>query len=280
MQIQARAKINWSLSVVGKRWDGYHLLDGVMQPIALHDTLIIRPAEALSLTIDGAPGLSPGADNLILKAARALLSAARVTDGAQITLQKRIPMGAGLGGGSADCAAALKGLNAFWGLNFTDAELLSIGVALGADVPFCLTDAPCRAQGIGEVLTPLSCGRTFPLVLIQPCEALATKDVFAAYHQARIAAPDTAGAIAALAAGDLAAMGRCAGNALESASIPLRPAIQEAKDVLRRHGAAFAQMTGSGSVVFGAFETAAAAQDAWNALRGRYSVCLLTETAV
>ncbi|MBQ9264746.1 MAG: 4-(cytidine 5'-diphospho)-2-C-methyl-D-erythritol kinase [Clostridia bacterium] len=280
MQIEARAKINWTLNVVGKRWDGYHLLDGIMQPLTLHDTLFIAPSDALTLVIDGAPALSAGEDNLVLRAARALQEAAGVRSGAQIHLQKRIPMGAGLGGGSADCAAALKGLNDFWGVHLDIPTLCKIGAKLGADVPFCVVDSPCRAQGIGEILTPLHCLRTFPLVLIQPCEALSTKEVFTAYHQSPIAPPDTEGAIAALAAGNLTALNQAAGNVLESASIPLRPQILQAKDALTAHGAAMARMTGSGSVVFGAFSTFDAAHKAYEELKSQYAVCILTETAL
>lgn len=280
MQIRARAKINWSLDVVGVRADGYHLLDGIMQPIALSDTLTIAPADDLTLSIAGAPDLSPGEDNLVLKAARALIGESGISAGARITLQKRIPRGAGLGGGSADCAAALKGLSEFWGLALPPDALLRLGEALGADVPFCLADRPCRVRGIGESLTPLPCGRTFPLVLIQPCEALSTREVFAAWRQNGIPSPDTDGAAAALARGDLSALNQCAGNVLEAASIPLRPGIRSAKEDLIALGAGMARMTGSGSAVFGAFEEDAAARSACAALQKKYAVCILTQTAV
>ena len=279
MEIQARAKINWTLDVVGRRRDGYHLLDMLMQPLALCDTLRIEPADALSLGIEGTDVLSADDDNLILRAARALQTAAGIDAGASIHLTKRIPMGAGLGGGSADAAAALKGLNAFWGVGYDLEKLCAIGVKLGADVPFCLHDAPRRAQGIGEILFPIE-SSVFPLVLIQPCEALSTKEVFSAYHQSHIAPPATENALAALAAGDLNALKASAGNVLESASIPLRPQIAEAKAALYEAGAAFAQMTGSGSAVFGAFEGKAAADSAFEALKSRYAACIQTSTAL
>ena len=280
MQIKARAKINWTLDVVGKRADGYHLLDGLMQPLALCDELSLSPADDLSLQILDAPALSSGDDNLVLRAARALQQATGCRTGVRITLKKRIPMGAGLGGGSADCAAALRGLNALWGLGLSLAALCALGEKLGADVPFCLHDGPRRAQGIGEILTPFACKRTYPLVLLQNCEALSTREVFAAYHASAIASPDTQGAMDALARDDLDALRRSAKNVLECASIPLRPAIARAKEDLCHAGAAFAQMTGSGSVVFGVFRDAADAQAAHAALRESYSVCLLTETAL
>ncbi|MBQ7655524.1 MAG: 4-(cytidine 5'-diphospho)-2-C-methyl-D-erythritol kinase [Clostridia bacterium] len=278
MEIQARAKINWTLNVVGRRPDGYHLLDMLMQPLALHDTLLIEPSDGLSLKIDGTDGLSANGDNLILRAAKMLQTEAGISSGAAITLTKRIPMGAGLGGGSADAAAALKGLTAFWQLGYDLERLCQIGVRLGADVPFCLHDAPRRAQGIGEILSSIQ-SRVFPLVLIQPCEALSTKEVFTAYHQASIAPPDTEKAARALAEGNLHSLKAFAGNVLESASIPLRPQIAEAKAALYQSGAAFAQMTGSGSVVFGAYETEQAADRAFEILKTRYSTCIRTATA-
>ena len=279
MEIQARAKINWTLNVVGKRPDGYHLLDMLMQPLALHDTLIIEPSDVFSLRVHGADSLSAGDDNLILRAAKALQKAANVSQEAEITLFKRIPMGAGLGGGSADAAAALKGLNALWGLDLDLDILCKIGVELGADVPFCLHDAPRRAQGIGEILTPIKSG-VFSLILLQPCAALSTKEVFTAYHTSDgIVPPDNEKALEALKTGDLKALRACGGNVLESASIPLRPQIAQAKEALYRSGAAFAQMTGSGSVVFGAYETEDQAQSAYETLKALYSPCILTETA-
>lgn len=279
MEIQARAKINWTLNVVGKRPDGYHLLDMLMQPLALHDTLIIESSDDLSLRIEGVNSLSAGEDNLILRSARALQKAGNIFAGAEIILIKRIPMGAGLGGGSADAAAALKGLNELWGLHYDLNTLCQIGEKLGADVPFCLHDAPRRAQGIGEILTPIQ-SRAFPLILLQPCEALSTKEVFTAYHASSDIVPaDNEKALQALAAGDLYALRKFAGNVLESASIPLRPQIQQAKDALYASGAAFAQMTGSGSVVFGAYESFSAAQNAYDTLKTCYAPCIFTETA-
>lgn len=279
MQIQARAKINWALEIRGRRSDGYHLLDGVMQPLALSDTLEIEPSETLSLQVAGAC-LSQGEDNLVLRAARALQNKACCQKGARITLTKRIPMGAGLGGGSADAAAALKGLNTLWDTGLSMEEMLSLGEKLGADVPFCLLDAPMRAQGIGEILTPVPCGRTFPLVLIQPCEGLSTKDIFTAYHHLSPPGGDVEKAVLALAEGNLPLMEQAAVNMLEAVSIPKKPEILAARQALYQAGAAFARMTGSGSVVFGAFETKDAAAAAFDALSRRYATCILTETAL
>lgn len=279
MQIQARAKINWALEITGRRADGYHLLDGVMQPIALHDTLTITPGDTLSLSVEGA-ALSDGEDNLVLRSARALQAYTGTQKGAALHLVKRIPMGAGLGGGSADAAAVLKGLNAFWQLNLPMETLLNIGVKLGADIPFCLKDAPMRAQGIGEILTSVPCKRTFPLVLIQPCEGLSTKEIFTAYHQEHPQGGNVENVMEALKCGDLSLMEASAVNMLQTVSIRKKPVLQTAIGHLYASGASFARMTGSGSVVFGAFETDTAAQSACEDLKSRYPVCILTETAL
>ena len=279
MQVQARGKINWTLNVTGVRPDGYHLLDMLMKPIALCDTLILEDADDISLCIDGAEGLSPGEDNLVLRAAFALREKYHVSRGAGIRLIKRIPMGAGLGGGSADAAAALKGLCALWGLDADMDALCRLGLRLGADVPFCLHDAPRRAQGIGEILTPFE-SRVYPLILLQPCRALSTREVFAAYHRGDFRRADNERSMEALGAGNLFALRETAANALESASIPMRPEIAEAKEALYETGAALAQMTGSGSVVFGAYETNEAADKAFLQLRNLYPVCIRTQTAI
>ena len=265
---------------MGRRADGYHLLDSLMQPLDLSDTLYFLPSDSLSLEIRGAGGLAADESNLVLRAAKALHKKAGVQPGARILLEKRIPMGAGLGGGSADAAAALRGLNEFWNLELEEKTLEERGLALGADVPFCLLDAPARAQGIGERLTPVSCARVFPLVLIQPCAALSTQAVFAAYRQSPAQPSCTEEAIAALAAGDLKRLAANARNALEPVAIAMRPEMEQARQDLLAQGAGMARMTGSGSVVFGAFEESQTARRAWMALRGKYPICLLTKTAL
>lgn len=278
LQLPAYAKINWSLDVVGIRADGYHLLDGCMQSLVLHDDLFFSRSDALSLTIDGRPDLSNQDDNLILKAAKRLQAYGNVSQGAAIHLVKRIPMGAGLGGGSADAAAALKGLCQLWNVSLSKDELLRLGVRLGADVPFCIIQSPCRAQGIGEILTPFSCKRTYPIILLQPCLALSTKDIFTACDQRIPKHPNTDSVLIALQDDNMELLRQSAGNVLEQASIPRCPAIQEAKDALYHAGASFAQMTGSGSVVFGVFDTDDQAQAAHEQLKNSFPVCILTKT--
>lgn len=280
LEMPARGKINWNLDITGQREDGYHLLDSLMQPIALCDWLYFKTDDHLSLEVGGMNDVPADENNLVLKAANALRQYAGIDKGAKIYLEKCIPMGAGLGGGSADAAAALRGLCNLWDLEIDEEELMQIGLTIGADVPFCLLDAPARAQGIGEILTPVPCCSTFPLILIQPCSALSTKEVFQAYHQSSAEPSCMAQCLKGLENGDLSLLNAHAKNALEQASIPMRPEIAQAKDALTAHGAIVSRMTGSGSVVFGAFQDQQAAKRAWHALKKQYDTCLLTSTAL
>ena len=151
MHVVARAKINWTLDIVGKREDGYHLMDMLMQPVELADELTLEKTEnGLTLTVSGYPRVKAGPDNLALRAAQALQAQTGYRGGASIHLHKRIPVGAGLGGGSADAAGVLAGLNRLWETGLTQQELEALGLRLGADVPFCLRGGLQRAQGVGE----------------------------------------------------------------------------------------------------------------------------------
>ena len=280
IEMPARAKINWNLDIVGQREDGYHLLDSLMQPLELCDWLYLKKDDELSLEIGGMDGLQADESNLVMKAANALRQHCGIQYGARMYLEKAIPLGAGLGGGSADAAAALRGLCMLWDVEIEEEELMALGLSLGADVPFCLMDEPARARGIGEILSPTPCGKCFPLLLIQPCAALSTKEVFKAYHASNAQPSDIEKCMAALETGDLALLNSHARNALELASIPLRPEIAMAKEALMENGAVMARMTGSGSVVFGAFQDEKTAKKALQALHRRFPSCILTRSAL
>lgn len=264
---KAHAKINWALDITGRRADGYHLLDMVMQSIDLHDDLLIEPAEALTLTVDGEPA---GEDNLVLKAARALLVHTGKTRGARMALIKRIPAQAGMGGGSADCAAALTALNALWELDLSRAELLQIGERLGADVPFCLTGGLARVSGVGEIIEPVKDAPQIPLVLVRPGGGLSTAAVFGLWDGGGFppAAFDAEALTDALVRRDLSAVNDLHANALTAPAISLLPGIGRTIQRLRDHGASAAFMTGSGSTAVGAFDDMPAATRAAAAIPG------------
>ena len=279
LRLKARAKINWSLDIVGVLPNGYHRMEMLMSSVELADTLTISLADTLALSLSNAPDL-PMERNLVLKAARALQQATGCTIGATMTLLKQTPVGAGMGGGSADAAAALVGLNELWHLRLSMAELQAIGLTIGADVPFMLAGGLARVGGIGESITALPQTLPVALVAIQPCQALSTPEGFAAYdHLAKVTHPDTDRAESALLALDWATLSQAAGNVLAQASEQKRPQIPEAIAALQACEADFAMMTGSGSAVYGAFASDDAAQAAHRLLRKRWHKCWLTQTS-
>lgn len=272
MRIKARAKINWTLDILGQREDGYHLMDMLMQSVSLADTITLTPAGELTLTTGGYPKLPANEHNLAYRAALALQEATGCRKGAAIHVEKRIPVGAGMGGGSADAAGVLAGLNQLWETGLTPEQLEEIGLTLGADVPFCLRGGLTRTTGIGEKLVSLPCARCYDLVIIQPCRGLSTREVFTAYHEkADIPRPATDEAQRALEIGDAALLASSLGNVLQSVSQDMRPPIGEAIAMLKNRGAITALMTGSGSAVFGVFESEEAARDAARSLRSRWA---------
>ena len=270
----APAKINWALNITGRRADGYHLLDMLMQTIELNDTLGIEPAEGLSLTVNGAPA---GEENLVLRAASALNHFAGTRRGARLSLTKRIPARAGLGGGSADCATALRALNSLWELGLSNEALLEIGLGLGADVPFCLTGGLAVVRGIGEDITPVPKAPEIPLVLVVPGGGLSTGEVFSLWDRGGFpdVALDTDALAKAVADRRFSDIDRLNANALTAPAVSLMPEIGGLIKRMRALGAGAAFMTGSGAAVVGAFEAPEAAAAAAKNLPG----AILTNTS-
>ena len=279
MRLKARAKINWTLDIVGQRQDGYHLMDMLMQPVTLADDITLLPATEITLSTGGSPLLPADEKHLAYRAAVALKQHTGYTGGVAIHVEKHIPVGAGMGGGSADAAGVLVGLNKLWGLNLSQDELEMIGLKLGADVPFCIRGGLTRTTGIGEVMEDLPCGQFWPLVVIQPCEGLSTKDIFTAYHEGVVdARPDNAAAALAMRNGDGAMLSAAMANVMQPVSEARRPGIREAIHALQEQGALVAQMTGSGSAVYGAFENETSAAKAYEILRSRWERTYLCST--
>ena len=280
MRLIARAKINWSLDITGVREDGYHLMDMLMQPVELGDILTLLPSEEMKLTTGGKPLLKADERHLAMRAARLLKERTGYPGAAALHVEKRTPVGAGLGGGSADAAAVLFGLNRMWGTGLTLPELEKIGLELGADIPFCLRGGLTRTRGIGEEMENLPCARTYPLIVIQPCRGLSTREVFAAFHgDGNISHPDTDAAARGLAEGDLGLLRRSLRNVLQPVSARMRPEIGKCVGRLKEAGAEIALMTGSGSAVFGVFRTSAKARAAFTSLAVRYPISFITATA-
>ena len=259
----ARAKVNLWLNVVGRRADGYHLLDSLVAFTDLADRLEVGPSDGLSLALEGpeAAAIAGDADNLVLKAARLLAGRAGVAPRAALRLAKHIPVAAGLGGGSADAAAALHALVDLWRVAMPVEELFDIAASLGADVPMCLAGRPALASGVGEILRPAPPLPPCAILLANPRTPLATPEVFAARRGAFSATTPVPSAWPDLRtfAADLAARG----NDLTEAAISLQPAIADVLEVLRRSdGARHAAMSGSGATCFALYDTVEAAREA------------------
>ncbi len=264
-EINAYAKINLGLDVIGRLPDGYHQVKMIMQSVDLHDTLTFcRTQEAgdITLTTDS-PGLSVGRDNLICKAAAAMLQAFGIEEGVRIHLHKAIPIAADMAGGSTDAAAALKGINELFHIHAPLSRLMELGVSIGADVPYCLLGGTALAEGIGEVLTPLPPLADCTLLLAKPDISVSTKYVYE--HLDGISGyrhPDMDGMKASIQAGNLDGVLACLGNVLEAVTIPAWPIIASIQEQMRHLGADGCLMSGSGPTVFGIFRDRALAEKA------------------
>ena len=266
LSIPAPAKINLYLHLTGKRSDGYHLLDSLIAFAGIHDRVLVAPADGLNLTIEGPFGADlqgTQTDNLVLKAARRLADSAGTEAGADIRLDKRLPVASGIGGGSADAAAALTGLSELWGVargggGVDGPDMEKLALDLGADVPVCLFGSAAFIGGIGEEIARSPALPPAWLVLVHPGVSLSTPEVFAAREggfsePARFDdAPESAQALAYILAGR--------GNDLTAAAIGLQPAIGDALKVLEAADECLlARMSGSGATCFGLFDDAGGA---------------------
>jgi len=258
----APAKVNLHLHVVGRRKDGYHLLDSLVVFAGIGDRLTVSPADDLSLTLTGpfAADLEPEADNLVLRAARRLASQAGIQAAAKLVLEKNLPVASGIGGGSADAAATLRLLCRFWGLEPGAPHRLASG--LGADVPVCLAGRPALLSGTGDVLAPVGNLPDMGIVLVNPGVAISTPAVFNArsgpFSQAAHL-PEHGWRDAA----SLAATLHATRNDLQTPARALAPAVGDALGaVAAAPGCLLARMSGSGATCFGLFATPADAQQA------------------
>lgn len=275
MKIRAPAKVNLTLRVVGRRADGYHLLDTVMVPVSLYDEIEVRkvrrerarcngpvPLVAVSCDHPSAPG---GEQNLAHRAARLILAKAHSDQPIEIRIRKRIPVGAGLGGGSTDAAATLVGLNRLLKLGFSGRQLERMGLKLGADVPFFVRGVPARARGIGERLQPLKKIARYWLVIVFPGFPVATGWVYRNLPTT-LTKPSVNTSIASLLTGS-GNLREMLVNDLESVTLERYRKIGVLKGKLLRAGALGSLMSGSGSSVFGLFDSKRKAEEAFRRLR-------------
>jgi 4-diphosphocytidyl-2-C-methyl-D-erythritol kinase len=268
LRVPAPAKINLFLHVGEKRPDGYHALQSLVAFTRMGDELALSPDRDLRLVIRGpfGKGLSEGEDNLVLRAGRALQARQGQSRGAYISLKKNLPVASGIGGGSADCAAALRGLSRLWNLKLTQDELRAVGATLGSDVPVCVSCRPQWMEGRGEILTQLPPLPEIPIVLINPGVPVPTGRVFAALNQRRGVDLPLPPVFAS--AGDVVAYLKDTSNDLEAPARSVAPIVSDVLALIARQGALLSRMSGSGATCFGLFETGEAAARAANVIAG------------
>ncbi|MCR4426095.1 MAG: 4-(cytidine 5'-diphospho)-2-C-methyl-D-erythritol kinase [Firmicutes bacterium] len=316
MEILARAKINLTLDIVGRRPDGYHDIESIMHQVALADevsvNLVGRPGAGVEVVTDS-PEVPGGSCNLAHRAASAFLSRVGARDGVSISIRKNIPAAAGLAGGSADAAAVLVALNSLLGSPLGDADLRAVGQAIGADVPFCIVGGAALARGTGEVLTPVPPLSGVPVVLVRPKVAVPTREVYRlwnaqpprslqeqerARHATQVLVEELGGVAGAGGAGQAMTGPHRNGsgpdmvkakiksvcsllfNVLEVAAAQLSGEISAVRRGLLEAGACGACMTGSGPTVFGFFPSGDAAAGAAEVIRATRPECeiILTGT--
>lgn len=251
--LNAPAKINLSLDVLGSRADGYHLVEMVMQTIDLSDRVILHKTDDGIISVDCAhPFVPSGPENLVWKAAELLKRQYGVSGfGASIVIEKLVPVAAGLAGGSSDAAAALRGLNQIWNINLADTELAELGSTLGADIPFCLKGGTALARGIGEELTGLPLPPKLWVLLFKPNVGVSTAEIYKNYDESIVQRrPDTKKLLAALQSGDLQGLADSMANVLESVTFARLPMLRRLKQKALEFGALAAQMSGSGPTIF------------------------------
>ena len=280
--VQAPAKLNLTLDVLGRRADGYHDLKMVMQSITLADRLTLRPGQVPGIQVSSSFHFLPtGEKNLAGKAAvcfyQALGRPARDLD---IAITKHVPVCAGMAGGSSDAAAVLRALNQLEGSPFSPEELAHVGEGVGSDVPYCVLGGTALAEGRGEVLTPLAPLPRCTVVVCKPNFSISTPELFRQIDSVRLRHhPDTDGMLAALEAGDLGGVARRVYNVFEDVLPPrLRAEVAAIRQLLVGHGALGAGMSGTGPTVFGLFDCAAGAERARRELGETYRDTFLTET--
>lgn len=250
LTLRAHAKINWFLHVRGKRPDGFHEIASLMQCVSLYDILSFSPADNIELAPVAGIAMQ---QNLVYKAAELLRRHAGVSAGARITLEKHIPMAAGLGGGSSDAASTLMGLNTMWGLGMQHETLGDLAAELGSDVPFFLSSRPAIVAGRGELITPITKGPEYEIALIKPPVGVSAGSAYSGVRTYTSAQTDPETIISALNSGKEESLRAMMSNDLEAPVFEAHPEISQIKESLARHGALASLMSGSGSTVMGVF---------------------------
>ncbi|AZR74524.1 4-(cytidine 5'-diphospho)-2-C-methyl-D-erythritol kinase [Anoxybacter fermentans] len=252
LSIPAYAKINLTLDVLGKRPDGYHEVEMIMQSIELHDQIILKERKEKGIKISCNHPLVPQDEgNLAYRAAELLIKEYGIEKGIEIKIIKNIPVAAGLAGGSTDAAGVLKGLNELWGLGISRDELMKFGARLGADIPFCILGGTAIARGIGTDLTPISPLPEMELVLVKPGIDISTKEIYSKYKPELVKRkPDLRKMQEAIECRDLEGVKRNLVNVLEDITLYYYPQVAETKKIMENLGTYPVLMSGSGPTLF------------------------------
>lgn len=266
---KAPAKINLALDVLFKRPDGYHEVEMIMTTVDLADRIELKEISGGSIEILSHNRFVPDDHrNLAYQAAHILKERYDVNKGVSITIEKNIPVAAGLAGGSSDAAATLRGLNRLWGLGLSLDELAEIGAEIGSDVSFCVYGGTALAKGRGEKITHLPPPPNCWVILAKPTIGVSTADIYKRLQLSRMERPDVYGMIAAIENNDYQKVCKGLGNVLEQVTLPLYPEVANIKDQMKTFGADAVLMSGSGPTVFGLVEHDSRMQRIYNGLRG------------
>ncbi|MBQ9935440.1 MAG: 4-(cytidine 5'-diphospho)-2-C-methyl-D-erythritol kinase [Lachnospiraceae bacterium] len=258
--LKAYAKVNLALDVLRRRPDGYHDVKMIMQNLDIYDELefevIARDTEDVKITLTvNKEGIPTDDRNLVYKAIAMLFEAYNIKSHIAVNLIKNIPAEAGMAGGSTDCAAALKAVNTLYDLGLSTQELMSYGVKLGADVPYCILGRTAISEGIGEILTPIKGLPPVHVLVAKPPVNVSTKEIYTNLKANELEThPDVDGMVEALESQNLYAIADRMENVLETVTVDMHPEIEELKTLMKEQGALNAIMSGSGPTVFGLFE--------------------------
>lgn len=269
---KARAKINLGLDVCGKLDNGYHVVKMIMQEVDLYDVISFRKREDpdIILSVESDDYLGDITGNLIFRAAKLMKEYYSIRQGIEIHLEKRIPVAAGMAGGSTDAATTMIAMNEMFELGQTREQLMELAVSLGADIPFCILGGTALAEGIGEKLSSLPAPRQCVLLIAKPNIMVSTREVYERLDAKEIKDhPDIDAMVQSLQTGDFDKLVGKMGNVLETVTIELHPVIQDIKDTMKACGAQNAMMSGSGPTVFGIFHNQETADKAMQEIKNR-----------
>jgi len=275
---KAYAKINLTLDVLGKQSTGYHEMEMIMQQIDLYDQIIIEDSEVFQMT-SSSKELPLKEDNLVFKAYKQMQEISKIEKPVHIHIEKNIPIAAGLAGGSADAAATYLALNRHWKMDLSLDELIKLGVQIGADIPFCLFGKTALAQGIGEKLTRISSFKDYSILIVNPGYGVSTPKIFQNLDLQNIKKrPNTKLALESIDSGNLELLIQSMHNVLGDVTTRIHKDLIDIIDEIESNKALKAMVSGSGPTVFGIFENEDTAQIAYESMKNKYPIVIISKT--